>query len=252
MRRPQQPLVLAACTLALSLAGAPWAWAGVKVVTQADGRKVVVNEGTGERARKGGKPVPARWRTPTLRPTPRAELAAVIAEHAADHGIEPRLVQAVIQCESDYDPRAVSRVGAIGLMQLMPATAVELAVLDPLDEGQNVAGGTAYLRRMLDRFGRLDLALAAYNAGPEAVERYGGIPPYPETVGYVRKVLSLYEGREVREDELPVATHRRGSARRTPARSTAGQSTAGRDDDAPRLVESPSGRRTLTNAPTIR
>ncbi|HEX2251951.1 MAG TPA: lytic transglycosylase domain-containing protein [Thermoanaerobaculia bacterium] len=235
MRRSLPPLVLAACALAL----APWAWGGVKVVTQADGRRVVVNEGTGERPGRARQPVETGGSIPRLRAA-RAELAAVIAEHAADHGIEPRLVQAVIQCESNYDPRAVSRVGAVGLMQLMPATALELAVRDPMDERQNVAGGTAYLRRMLDRFGRLDLALAAYNAGPEAVERYGGIPPYPETVGYVRKVLSLYEEREVRLDELPVATHPGGGRGRTRT-----------DGDAPRLVASPSGRRTLTNAPIL-
>jgi soluble lytic murein transglycosylase-like protein len=235
MHRSLPPLLLAACALAL----APCAWAGVKVVTQADGKKVVVNEGDGERARSARRTARAVWRTPTLRPVPRPELAAAIAEHAATHDLEPRLVEAVIQCESGWDPRAVSRVGALGLMQLMPATAVELAVDDPLDERQNVAGGTAYLRRMLDRFGRLDLALAAYNAGPEAVERYGGIPPYAETVQYVRKVLSLYEGREVREDELPVAA---GSAGRNPARRGA----------ALQVVESPSGRRTLTNAPAIR
>lgn len=109
---------------------------------------------------------------------------------ASKYGLEPRLLRAVLQAESGGDPRTVSPKGAIGLMQLMPATAKAMGVEDPFDPAQNLEGGARYLRFLLDTFGELELALAAYNAGPGAIRRYGGIPPYPETQHYVRRVLS--------------------------------------------------------------
>ncbi len=131
----------------------------------------------------------------SLRPVQGAGIADLIDHYAQDRGLSPRLVQAVIQVESAYNPRARSRKGAMGLMQLMPGTARLLRVTDPYDPGQNIRGGTLYLRRQLDRFsGDVSLALAAYNAGPGAVTQYGGIPPYRETRNYVRKVLGLYRG----------------------------------------------------------
>jgi soluble lytic murein transglycosylase-like protein len=107
-------------------------------------------------------------------------------------GVPPALVKAVIHAESAFDPRAVSHKGAMGLMQLMPATAKHLGVAHPFAAEQNVEGGTRYLRTLRERFGNWTMALAAYNAGPEAVSRFGGIPPYRETQRYVRRILTYY------------------------------------------------------------
>jgi len=119
-----------------------------------------------------------------------------VGEAAQLHQVSPDLVKAVISVESEFDQWAVSSKGARGLMQLMPDTARRLGVGDSFDARQNIFAGTQYLRQMLDQFGGdVDLALAAYNAGPNAVLRYGGIPPYRETRGYVQKVQSqLGEG----------------------------------------------------------
>jgi soluble lytic murein transglycosylase-like protein len=108
--------------------------------------------------------------------------------------IDPRLVRAVIDVESCFDPYAVSRVGAKGLMQLMPATAKELGVSQPFNSRQNMRGGISYLRKMLNRYEEdIELALAAYNAGPKAVDKYNGIPPYRETQAYVKRILKKFK-----------------------------------------------------------
>jgi hypothetical protein len=116
----------------------------------------------------------------------------LIVRTAHSYDVDPALVKAVVATESNFEPRAVSRVGAQGLMQLMPATALAMGVRRPFAPRENIRGGVRYLRKLLDRFDDLDHALAAYNAGPDAVTRYGGIPPYPETEAYVTKVLSRY------------------------------------------------------------
>ena len=129
---------------------------------------------------------------PLASPRRRERFEPLIQEHAGRQALRPDLVRAVIQVESGFNPRALSPKGAMGLMQLMPATARELGVYDPYDPAENIRGGTAYLRRLIDRYdGNEELALAAYNAGSNAVDRYGrAVPPYRETRQYVKKVGS--------------------------------------------------------------
>jgi len=116
-----------------------------------------------------------------------------IEAYSIAYEVDPKLVKAIIAIESCFDRKAVSSVGARGLMQLMPATAKELGVKDSFNANSNIRGGIKYFSLMLERFNdNTELALAAYNAGPHAVEKYGGIPPYAETKGYVKKVLKRY------------------------------------------------------------
>jgi len=119
----------------------------------------------------------------------------IVQHYARHYGLDANLIYAVIKCESNFQQDAVSRAGACGLMQLMPGTAAEMGVTDIFDPAQNIAGGTQYLHKMLEIFnGDVRLALAGYNAGPEAVRRHGGIPPFKETQNYVVKVMRVWEG----------------------------------------------------------
>jgi hypothetical protein len=124
------------------------------------------------------------------RPEDRASLRDLATRTARKYGVDARLVLAVIEVESRYDVRAVSPRGAMGLMQLMPQTAARFAVRDPYNPSENVEAGVRYLKELLDRYsGQPRLALAAYNAGEEAVEHFSGIPPFQETIHYVERVL---------------------------------------------------------------
>jgi hypothetical protein len=134
---------------------------------------------------------PPRPAEPASGATDPAAIERTIAQAADKYRLPGRLIESVIRAESAFRPDAVSPAGAQGLMQLMPATARELGVVDPFDPAQNIDGGARYIRQMLDRFdGDLKLALAAYNAGPGTVARYRGNVPYPETQAYIKRVLS--------------------------------------------------------------
>jgi Rod binding domain-containing protein len=123
----------------------------------------------------------------------RARFGHIIDQAARETNLDSSLISSIIQAESSGNPNAVSPAGAKGLMQLADSTAQELEVSDPFDPAQNIRAGSRYLRRMLDRFGDLDMALAAYNAGPGNVAKYDGVPPFKETVDYVRKITESLE-----------------------------------------------------------
>jgi hypothetical protein len=125
----------------------------------------------------------------------RSNFDSIIRRVALCHGVDPGLVRGIIHVESQYNPLALSPKGAMGLMQLMPETASLLGVHDPWDPNENIAGGTKFISYLIKRYnGDLSMALAAYNAGPGAVDQYHGIPPYQETQDYVRSVLSIVNG----------------------------------------------------------
>lgn len=125
--------------------------------------------------------------------TSNSQILDMVNNIAQKHGVDEKLVQALIKQESGFNPKAKSKVGAMGLMQLMPATAKSLGVKDPYNPQQNVEGGVKYLKSMLNRYnGNVILALAAYNAGPNAVDKYSGVPPYKETQNYVKSILANY------------------------------------------------------------
>ena len=153
-----------------------------------------VNRGS-ERVMRGQEAEPVQRRTVSAEPA-RKELQNIVHDKAAKYEMDPSLIHAVIKAESNGNPFAVSRKGAKGLMQLMPTTASDLQVRDPFDPEENIDGGTRYLKYLIEKFnGDLTLALAAYNAGPKTVEKSGAVPRISETQEYVRRVLSLYNGK---------------------------------------------------------
>lgn len=119
------------------------------------------------------------------------DIKSLVEKYATENNIDKNLVDAVIKTESNYDKNAVSHAGALGLMQLMPMTAQSLGVEDPFDPEQNISGGTKYLKSLINRYNSVELGLAAYNAGPASVNKYGGVPPYEETRNYIRKVMEF-------------------------------------------------------------
>ncbi|MFB5651162.1 lytic transglycosylase domain-containing protein [Leptospira wolffii] len=121
-------------------------------------------------------------------------LSEIIRKESSKNHLDPNLVKSVIRAESGFKPSAVSSKGAMGLMQLMPGTADLLGVDNPFDPEENIAGGTKFLGDLMKKFGDTNLALAAYNAGPGAVQKYDGIPPYKETQDYVKKVNRFWKG----------------------------------------------------------
>ncbi|HVT43449.1 MAG TPA: lytic transglycosylase domain-containing protein [Thermoanaerobaculia bacterium] len=170
------------------LVAAPLALADVRIATRPDGTKVIYNVDSAGHAKDldwlaRQRNRPSSW-------------DAIIERHAGHHGVDPILVRAVMLVESNYDPASVSRKGARGLMQLMPATASRFNVTAVHDPEQNIRAGVTYLAFLLGLFDHdLRRALAAYNAGENAVIRHGGLPPYAETETYVRRVLTVYHGR---------------------------------------------------------
>jgi soluble lytic murein transglycosylase-like protein len=153
------------------------------------------SERTPSYAKPASRPVPA----PTASVISSSNIPSAYLESintACDrHGVDPALVHALVKVESDFNPYALSRKGAMGLMQLMPQTAVEMNVRNSFNPDENIDGGVKYLRYLLDRYeGNLSLALAAYNSGETAVKRWGTIPPFRETQNYIQRIMKLYHG----------------------------------------------------------
>ncbi len=117
---------------------------------------------------------------------------SIISVASRRYGVESNLIKAIIKAESDFNPRAVSKKGAKGLMQIMPENYRDLGIINPFDPRQNIMGGTKYFRRMYNKYKKTSLALAAYNAGPTAVDKHKGVPPYKETKAYIKKVMKYY------------------------------------------------------------
>ncbi len=187
-------MTVALSLLAFSAAGFPARAQQVMTLVSDNGKMVFINETDMElraAAKRGGAAAAANL--VERRKQSLAEVQGHIDVEARQHQVDPNLVRALIEVESAWNPRAVSYKGALGLMQLMPATATRYGVGDAFDPKQNVSAGVRHLRYLLDQFkGNVRLALAAYNAGENAVTRNGGVPPYRETQDYILKLEALY------------------------------------------------------------
>lgn len=155
------------------------------------------------------------------------DMDAIFEDAASCFGLSSRLLKAVAKAESNFNPKAVSKAGAMGVMQLMPATARSLGVSDPYDARQNIMGGAKYLKENLDRFGDVRLALAAYNAGPNSVKKYGGVPPYSETQNYVKKIMGYLGGDTLYANRSVTTGGRSGSSLSSAAQIYAMSSMSG-------------------------
>ena len=192
-------ILAAVLTAAAMLAGAASAQAQITSYIDSEGHLVYVNTDSPREAKRSTMSS-SPSASPASSPSDAAPLDSssgsldkIVKDAAERHSLDPALVKAVISTESGWNPRAVSRKGAMGLMQLEPGTAERFGVGNPFDPAQNVEGGSAYLKELLDRYnGDLTKTLAAYNAGEHAVDLSGGVPAYPETQQYVQKVTDKY------------------------------------------------------------
>jgi soluble lytic murein transglycosylase-like protein len=202
------PRLRIACWIAAAwLAALPCFAAEIVLVDDGNGHKVYVNLDDTPKL----NPRRLAYRRAT---SPPPEIDKLVKQTAERHSVDPKLVQAIIQVESDFQSDAVSSAGAMGLMQLIPATAQRYGVNNPFNAKQNIEGGVSYLKDLLDLFdGDVTLSLAAYNAGEHAVQRKGGVPQYTETVNYIRKIRSIYapgsegeplKGRTKREEHATI------------------------------------------------
>lgn len=194
MRARRGGLLAVAVAASVGAAATDLLSAEIRRMVGEDGEIVAVNI---RPAPDSGRPSPAR-QTPRARAAPAQpppDIGRLLEETSSRYGFDPALIRAVVLAESAFDPGAVSTKGARGLMQLMPSTARRFGVQDVHDPTANLDAGVAYLRELAVRHpGRMDLALAAYNAGPEAVSRFGGIPPYEETIRYISRIRGYYGG----------------------------------------------------------
>jgi soluble lytic murein transglycosylase-like protein len=197
--------VLLRCLALLAAVGGFWLPLGAE---SPNARKLVVRAN-----KKTGKLVTVAIPVPAASAAaPAADIAQLVQETARAHNVDPLLVHSVIQVESNYNPYAISRAGARGLMQLMPATARQLGVRNSFDPRQNIEAGVRYLKYLKDLYQDDRLALAAYNAGPNSVAKYSTVPPYPETQQYVQRVGERYVEARRAAGFAPAAALRSGSA----------------------------------------
>jgi len=192
-------------TLALILCGVSQVWADAYIYEETDGKIVLTDRPRNSKLIASISPdtveadssrKAARSNTASKKNTRYfTRYGSIIKKTASKYRLDHKLVSAVIQVESQFNPMAVSKSGAKGLMQLMPSTARQLGVIDPHDPSQNIEGGTKYLRYLIERFkGDVTLALAAYNSGPLNVDKYGKVPPFKETKKYIKKIYTIYKG----------------------------------------------------------